>query len=341
MTVTLLSLAALGRGCIFRPATNFPGAHFNRSANAAWLGVEWVNEPHESHEITALANELDRREIRYVFVFASYLRPDGEFNPTYSHAAEFTRALKGIQPGLNVQAWIGLPLNRPRLLGGRHGYVDLGNATTRQRIVEFCADLISQGGFDGVHLDPEPVPTDDLDVLTLLDEVRHTIGPHSILSIATRRIWPVFSDASLPLIGQVAWRASYYREIAKRVDQIVVMTYDSGLPLAELYRQWVRFQVIVISRAIDDIDVDLFFGIPTSEEKTWTHWPNAENMKSGLQGVIDGLNDADARPSAVTGVAIYPYWETDAAEWATYESLWLGQKAIASYWDQPSLYFDN
>lgn len=325
ITVTLLSLAALGRGCIFRPATNFPGAHFNRGANAAWLGVEWVNEPHGSGEITALANELNQWGIRYVFVFASYLRSDGEFSPSYSHAAEFTRALKAVQPGLNVQAWIGLPLNRPRFWGGGSGYVDLSDGTIRYKIAAFCAELIGQGGFDGVHLDPEPVPSENKDVLTLLEEVRRTIGPNSTLSMATRRIWPVFSDLALPFAGQVAWRASYYREVARRVDQIVVMTYDSGLPLPWLYRQWVRFQVIEISQAVDGLDADLFFGIPTSEEKTWTHWPNAENMTSGLQGVIDGLNDADARPSAVTGVAIYPYWETGAAEWAAYESLWLGQ----------------
>jgi len=103
------------------------------------------------------------------------------------------------------------------------------------------------------------------------------------------------------------------------------MTYDSAMPLPQLYRQWARFQVVEISRAVDGAGVDLVFGIPTSEERTWTHWPNAENMRSGLQGVIAGLNDAAARPAAVTGVAIYPYWETDAAEWATYEALWLGQ----------------
>jgi hypothetical protein len=27
----------------------------------------------------------------------------------------------------------------------------------------------------------------------------------------------------------------------------------------------------------------------------------------------------------VTGVAIYPHWETDAAEWAEYDKLWLGR----------------
>jgi hypothetical protein len=33
----------------------------------------------------------------------------------------------------------------------------------------------------------------------------------------------------------------------------------------------------------------------------------------------------DTRHRCVTGVAIYPYWETDAAEWSIYDKLWLGK----------------
>jgi hypothetical protein len=108
--MTILVIVAVGRGCIFRPATDFPGSHFNRGKNAAWLGVEWINEPHEEDEIIALADDLERRQIRYVFVYASYPRADGEFGASYDHAAELTRVLKEIQPDLQILAWIGLPL---------------------------------------------------------------------------------------------------------------------------------------------------------------------------------------------------------------------------------------
>ncbi len=323
--VAVLVLVIVSRGCVFRPSTNFAGAHFNRGNNAAWLGVEWVKDHHENSEIVALADDLTRREMRHIFVFTSYLRNDGEFNPTYSYAAEFTRALKAVQPQINIQAWIGLPLNRPGILGSGLGQVDLASIATRRKIVAFCADIIGQGGFDGIHLDPESVPSGDAEVLALLDEVRQALGPKPGLSIATRRIWPIFPDVTFLFSKRIAWHAGYYREVAQRVDQMAVMTYDSGLPLAGLYRQWGRFQVVQISRAVEGIDVELFFGIPTSEERTWSHWPQAENMASGLPGVIDGLNDAEARSSAVTGVAVYPYWETDATEWAIYESLWLGR----------------
>ncbi len=316
--LVLITMATVSRACVFHSATYYPGSHFNRGTNAAWLGVEWVNEPHSAQEITALADNLDRHQIRYVFVYTSYLKPDGRFNPTYGHMSNFVSQLKATNSALHVQAWIGLPL----------GYVTLNDATVRGEIVQFCVDLVRTMGIDGIHLDPEPIPTDEGNVLVLLSELRDALGSDSTLSIAARRIWPILPDVRWPLVGQVAWRASYYREIARRVDQIAVMTYDSAMPWAYLYRQWTRFQVVEISRAVSGTDVQLFFGIPTSEERTWTHWPWAENMESGLKGVIDGLNDLRSYPMVVAGVAIYPYWETDEDEWRVYEELWLGRSDI-------------
>lgn len=313
VVLAAISLCVVLRYCFYRPATTFPGAHFNQRANAAWLGVEWVNEVSDENEILSLVSDLDRRQIRYVFVYTSYLKPDGNFNPSHSHAAEYIQVLKSAQPALNVQAWIGLPLK----------YVDLSDSGVREAIVEFCIKVVRDMGFDGIHFDPEPIFSDDATVLTLLDEVQRALGSKPTLSVATRRIWPIFPDVRWPLVGHVAWHADYYREMARRVDQIAVMAYDSAMPLAPLYRQWMRYQVIEISRAVSGTGVQLFFGVPTSEERTWTHWPNAENMKSGLQGLVDGLNDAEAQADAVAGTAIYPYWDTDGSEWATYEALWL------------------
>jgi len=312
-------MALLGK-LLMAPPNDLPGKHFNKGLNAAWLGVEWVNGDRDTRDIVALADELARRQMKYVFVFVSYMKPNDEFNPTYSHATEFIHTLKAANPDLNVQAWIGLPLKNP----SGSGYVDLENTAIRSRSISFCVDMVHRLGFDGIHLDPEPVVDGDTSVLALLDELRRGIGPDATISMATRRIWPA-QDIKLPIIAKFAWQADYYHEIARRVDQVAVMTYDSGLPLPSLYRRWVSMQVVQLSRAVDDVQVELFIGVPASEERTLTHWPNAENMTSGLQGVIDGLSDPNAQPSAVTGVAVYPYWEMDADEWASFESLWLNR----------------
>jgi len=106
---------------------------------------------------------------------------------------------------------------------------------------------------------------------------------------------------------------------------MAVMTYDSHAPTGWLFEQWVRFQAIALTNSLADTGADLYIGISTSEEHTTSHNPAAENMQTGLEGLIAGLNDADARSGVVTGVAIYPYWETSSDEWDLYTTLWLGR----------------
>lgn len=271
--VISLVLISITRGCFFRPATDFSGNHFDKGTNAVWAGVEWVNQSHSRDEIVDLANQLNQRGITYVYVFVSYMRPDGSFTPSFAHALEFLSLLKEAQPSLKVLAWLGIPL-----ANADWGYVDLYNESIRVEISAFSDYLVEEIGFDGIHLDPEPVFNDDSGVLLLLSEVRRDLGSDAILSIATRRIWPVFPELPWPVVGRFAWLSRYYREIAAQVDQLVVMTYDSGLPRPLLYRQWVRFQVIEVGQAIKGTGTNLLVGISVSEEKTLTHWPTGENI---------------------------------------------------------------
>jgi len=321
--LTVVCAALIVRACLLRPATTFSGAHFNQGRNAAWLDITWVNEAQPPEAVAALAERLRRRQIRTAFVYVSYLKDHGRFNPTYAHAAEFTRALKAAYPEGDVQAWLGLPLNYPFFLG-ETGYVNLADPSVRRYVADFSAQIVREGGFDGVHLDPEPVPSGDRDTLRLLEEVRAALGPGPRLSIAAQKVRPFLPDLPVPWIDRHLWRGSYLREVAHRVDQVALMSYDSHPPLAPLYRQFQRFEVIAASQALNGVDTDLFIGIPTAEERTLSHWPEAENMDAGLRGTVDGLNDAEACPGTVTGVAIYPDWQTDGGEWATYEALWLG-----------------
>ncbi len=314
--------AILVRGCVWRPGTRHSGAYFNRGRNASWVSVDWSKDAHTPEEIRALADEMDRHQVQTIFVYVSYLKPGGYFNPTYDHAAEFVRAFKAAQPGATVEAWIGIPLDKPTI--STPGYARIGDPAVRRMIADFCKRLVTEMGFDGVHLDPEPIPSGDEDTLQLLDDVRAAIGRDKILSLATREIVPFWNDAPLPPAWGL-WRANYYRRIAGRVDEVAAMTYDSTLPTPWLYEHWLRFQVVGITRAVQGVQTRLLLGVPTSEEETWTHRPRAENMRSGLRGIIAGLNDADAVTESVVGVAIYPHWETDAAQWAEYDKLWLGK----------------
>jgi hypothetical protein len=314
--VLLIFLPLFLRGCVARPASTYPGSHFNQGKNAAWVGIEWVNEIHSDDETKTLANDLKQHQISHAFVYVSYLAANGDFNATYAHAERFVKIFRQTQPSIKILAWYGLPLN----------YVDLSNKRVRGKITAFSADLVNRFGFDGVQLDPEPIGDGDSNVLTLLEETRQVLPHDAILSIATRTIWPIFPDMAASRLGPVFWSHTYYRQIASRVNQVAIMTYDSGLTSPMLYRLWTRFQIIQTSQALADTSVELFIGLPVSEEESATHHVAAENVVSGLQGVIDGLNDDETHAVAVTGVALYPYWEMDITKWAIYDALWLGKQ---------------
>ena len=150
MGVCLLLLGCLREPEPVHSATG-PAA---RADNAAWLGVEWLHEPQEDAAVAGLAADLRQRRIRTVYVYATYLRADGAFNPTYDYAASFTRRLRAAYPELSIQAWIGLPLAHASALSDRPGHVRLDDPATRQQIAVFGAALLRAGGFAGLHLDP-------------------------------------------------------------------------------------------------------------------------------------------------------------------------------------------
>jgi hypothetical protein len=323
--VAVLVIVVVLRACVLRPSTDFPGSHFNRGHNAAWLGVEWSMEPHTTAEIAALAEDLQRRQIDTIFVYVSYLKPTGEFNPTYDHAREFVTALKQTAPQIEVQGWLGVPVKVPPDTPVASGYVDLSDPAIQRTIADFSHMVVQDLGFDGVHLDPEPILLGNTDLLAILEKTRSIIGSDAHLSISAREITPLLPEADLIFNRWFTWRGDYYREIAKRVDQIAVMAYDSHMPTEWLYEQWLRHQVVALSSSLKDMTAQIYLGVPTLEEKTSSHDPAVENMVSGLRGTLSGLNDSDTQPDKITGVAIYPYWETTADEWQIYAELWLGQ----------------
>jgi hypothetical protein len=134
--------AASGRACVLRPATSYPGSHFNRGVNAAWLDIDWVNEPKPAAAVTALARDLERHQVRDAFVYVSYLNEHGAFNPTYAQAPPFLRALKAESPAVRAQGWIGLPLKTSAAFGPR-GYADLTDPAVRATVARFCAEMVA------------------------------------------------------------------------------------------------------------------------------------------------------------------------------------------------------
>jgi hypothetical protein len=281
-------------------------------------------EAHSVAEIAALAEDLQRRQITTIFVYVSYLKPTGLFNPTYDYAKNFVAELKAEYSGIDVQAWLGIPVKAVPGAPVALGYIDLNDATVRQTIADFSRSIVMDLGFDGIHLDPEPIGNNDQALLRLLRDVRSAVGNNKHLSVAVPARLPIVGE--IPLLSQMVWSKDYYVAVASEVDGVAAMTYDSAMPAAFLYQSWLQLQVVSLTQALDGTQANVYIGIPTSKETTGAHMPWVENMQAGLKGIIAGLNDAESHAAIITGVAIYPYWETSDDEWAQYRTLWLDQK---------------
>lgn len=293
---------------------------YTLSENAAWIGVDWTSSPPNVANIEHLASDMSARGFHYLFPFVSYLRSDGTFNPSFTYATEFVDTFRRFDERTHLVAWLGVPVANTQPLR-MQGWVDLADPNERQKIANFAVWLTTEAGFDGIHLDVEPVDNDNQDFLRLLEEVKTAIGTTHLLSVAGNH-WQPPALSRLPVIGQYGWSSDYVRAVATHVNQIVSMAYDSSLPAAALYRIWLREQVLGLNQALVDSPVQLLIGISISQEVTPTHQPRAENLDSGLAGICAALNRISTDQHAVDGIAIYASWEADSRDWRTLED-WL------------------
>lgn len=316
--VCLVIIAALIAWCWVPP--HFRTAACQLTDNAAWVSVDWISQPPEQARVSRLARDAATRRLRYLYPFTTYIKENGSFNASYEHAAEFVRMFRSFNDDTALLAWIGIPVQNPRPFGP-DGWVDLQDAEQRARIVQFAVDIVEIARFDGIHLDIEHVNNGDPAYLALLEETKEALGPEHRLSIAANDWLPTWLNW-LPVLGGYKWSDAYVRQVAERVDQIAVMSYDSMMPMGWLYRLWLREQTRGFGSSLADSEVELLLGVSVSRERTTTHKPVAENLQNGLSGICAGIaTSADAR-RVVSGVAIYASWEADETDWQVWQD-WL------------------
>ena len=310
LLIVAVAVAGVGQWAWVPPHPDSADCRLNH--NAAWIGVEWTMQPVSRQAVQRLASNARMYHLRYLYPFTTYLTAEGTFNPTYDHAPTFIEAFRTFDSDTLLLAWVGIPLESERRLG-IDGWVDLSDVKTRAHIVAFAADLITDAGFDGVHLDVETVHDGDPHYLALLEETRAAIGDGAVLSVASA-YWLPGAVNRLPAVRGYKWNLAYYRQVAARVDQIVTMTYDSVMPHPALYRLWIREQARAISRGLAHSNTELLVGISASRERTLTHRPYAENVASGLDGICAYVGGASSDPH-IAGVALYAAWEATEENW--------------------------
>jgi hypothetical protein len=290
-----------------------------RGRDAIWLGHAWVDGRKTDADLRAFAAQIKGTGIRDLYVHTGPLEHDGSLRAArYPRARWLTDAVHHALPGIRVHAWLGDVLATETPEGMR-----LDRAAVRTAVVRTAAQVLDVG-FDGVHFDLEPLHSGDRDYLSMLDRLRGlTRARDALLSVAAHQIDP------LPALHSVAggltghpkwWSQRFFAEVARRVDQIAVMSYDTGMPMQSLYGGYVAQQT-ELALEVTPKSTDLLMGLPFYHENRIGHVGSAESVAAAVRGARLGLGRTDIGRRAF-GVALYVDFAAEPGDWAAYRAGW-------------------
>ncbi|MEU9630939.1 glycosyl hydrolase family 18 protein [Streptomyces luteogriseus] len=293
---------------------------YTRNRDALWLGHAWVDGRKKDADVDALARRLKDTGIRDLYVHSGPLEHDGTLpKPAYPKARWFIDAVHEKLPGVRVQAFLGDVLASENSEG-----MLLNDPGTRAAVVRSARQVLDTG-YEGIHIDLEPMPSGDRDFLTLLDSLRReTRSRDAQLSVAAHQIDP------LPHLHTVFglftehpkwWSQEFFGQVARRVDQIAVMSYDTAQPLEGTYGGFVAQQTS-LALEVTPPSTDLLMGLPFYYESNFSHWGHAETVPAAVRGVRLGLSRTDA-DRANFGVALYIDFAATEADWRAYKEDWV------------------
>jgi len=318
--LALLAGAAAGVWVAFAPAGDASPHPFNHDRNAVWLEHRWLERDHPEAEMEELFTSLSHHGIAYAF---PHIIPFNGAGRLPVHSREQMRLLlavaRRVAPEIKVLPWVGgLRAGWRRV---RAGTIDLDDLGQRQRMVAECRGLVDEG-FDGVHLDIEPVDDGNDEFLSLLQAVRTAVGEKALLSVSAIRPGPF----RILVAPNFFWTPEYYARVGTLADQVVLMTYDTGIPTASLYRRYLAYAARHVTEEMvrTKARARVLVGIPTYDETGFMHRAGVETPENALLGVVAGLRGVGGG-GTFEGVAIYAEWTTDDSEWRTYDRVWRGQ----------------
>lgn len=290
-----------------------------RGKDAVWLGHAWVDGRKKDADLAAFARRIQGTGIRDLYVHAGPLEHDGTLSEArYPRAKWLIDAVHREIPGVRVNAWLGDKLASESPDGLR-----LERAASRAAVVR-SAEQILDVGFDGVHFDLEPLHSDNRDYLSLLDDLRALTRARGVpLSVAAHKIDPL--PALHSVVGTLTghpgwWSQAYFAQVARRVDQIAVMSYDTALPVESLYGGYVAQQTSLALEVTPE-GTDLLMGLPFYHTDDLGHHGHAETAAAAVHGTRLGLGRTD-RDRKRFGVALYVDFAATESDWTAYREGW-------------------
>ncbi|GAA2303658.1 glycoside hydrolase family 18 protein [Nonomuraea roseoviolacea subsp. roseoviolacea] len=283
--------------------------------DALWLGHMWVDGRRTRADVAELAERLRGTGIRDLYVHSGPFEADGRLDPAkYPAARNFVKWVHAALPGVRVSAWLGQKVD---------GVLDLDDARSRANVLDGVRAVVA-AGFDGVHYNFEPIGSGDEEFLDLLARTRPLTR---LLSTSTPQIepYPLMRPAArLALSHDKYWSQDYFRRVAERVDQVAVMTYDTGMPMRPLYGGYVARQAEL---ALDLVPEDrlLLVGAPAYHDHGVSWSDDAESVADAARAARLALSEhgSDHGRRERFGLAMYVDFAATEQDWREYASEWL------------------
>jgi hypothetical protein len=291
--------------------------------NAIWIGTQWTYDYPGDDALRAFVQKLRDHRIGTVYAWVSLLQPNNAWSDTtrLNQIRTFITQFKAAYPDASLYGWLSIDAL------GTDGSSRLGDTNVQQIIADFSQRMTSEFQFDGVVLNVVPALDGDENYLSLLRQVRSSIGEGSLLAAAVPPDWTP-ANVGIPVPPRIApgtvWEETYKQRVALIADEMIVTAYNSGFSTAEDYSAWMAYQVRAFSSAIATLDSStrLLIGLPAYDSQLPTHDSTVENIDTATTGIRDGIDQAGDAGAIVRGTAVYAEWQMTDEDWARFRAAW-------------------
>lgn len=283
------------------------------ACNAVWAGHSWIEFEQTEEDIQTFANTLRENDVSCVYLHATPLNDDGSFDLSRGqYTRSFLTSFRQYYPEATLYAWIGMVTvdNDANTIGYKF---DLNEDDRMLRVQQTLFELVDDYGFDGIHLNMEPVENDSQAFLTFLSGLHTGLLDRgkplsaALIFIADERRIQLWTEEGKKFLW--GWLPEYYDRVAYYLDQMVIMHYEFGLTDPDEFADRVVWHAEEL-QSVRESGTHLIIGLPSYDFR----FSAGENIESGLWGI----QRAREQGFDFDGIALYAHWETDESEWQTW-----------------------
>ncbi|MFH1358965.1 MAG: hypothetical protein ABIH37_03700 [archaeon] len=232
-------------------------------------------------------DNLKNHKIKYLFVDVGDTGKDGKLETSNEEIISFLDSVDSFEKENNYD-FIILPYSEINT----YNY-DVDEGFENNFINDYL--YLDSIGFDGIFVDIEPV-TDRKGYLELLDKINKDFPSSSIIVVYSGSVGSETDN-------EWEWDLEFFREVSERVNLISVQGYDSDLSNKEEYQDYVKKQLVELSKI--SLSSNLMLGVPT-------HKDYPETIENSLTIYRETKSD-------FLGVAIFAEWTMDNEEWKVFD----------------------